>query len=36
MDKFLFFVGGFVLGDAVGIAGIINIWNKVVALFQGC
>ncbi len=24
---------GFILGDAIGVDGIINIWNKIVALF---
>jgi len=33
MDKWFVLVLGFILGDAVGVEGIINIWNKVVALF---
>lgn len=33
MDRVIVLVVGFVLGDAVGVAGVVNIWDKIVALF---
>ncbi len=32
-EVILIFIG-FVLGDAIGINGVVDIWNKIVLLFN--